>query len=344
MSNQNNEGLIKEISRDSGYGKAAKFLILLGEEEAARVLKHLSEEEIEGVTREIAAIERVDGREAKKILEEFGYLARSRNLLARGGLERAREMLEAAFGKEKGEIAYQRLLEKTDYLPFSFISSLDFNQVLTILREESVPVISLIISCLEPPMAAKILTGFPKEMQKDLARRVGRMDKVSPDVLRQAEESLRQKIKRQGTTSTLEIDGKSALTEIMKYLDVGTENYLLDELAEKDPELADTIKKKLFNIDVINKIRDRDLQRVLRDFTDREIALMLKGKSESLKQKVYENISARRREMIKLEYEDLGEVLKSDADKVTLEFMNFIRRQVEMGELLIVEEREEVVE
>jgi flagellar motor switch protein FliG len=340
MSNANPDGLIKEVNRDSGYSKAAKFLMLLGEEEAARVLKHLSEEEIEGVTREIAQIERVDGREAKKILEEFGYLARSRNLVARGGLTRAREMLEAAFGREKGETAFQRLLEKTDYQPFSFVTSLDLAQINNLLRDESVAVISLILSYLEPSTASKVLESLSREKQKEIARRIGRMEKIDPDVIRQAEESLRRKLQSYGEIKSMEIDGESRLMDIMKYLDVGTENYLLAELEERDPDLARSLKDRLFDYQMIYRIRDRDLQRILRDFTDREIAVMLKGKPDSLKAKVYANLSSRRRTAIQMDYQDLGEVPKKDAEKATLEFMNYVRQQVERGELVMTGEDE----
>jgi len=344
MSDRNQEGLIREVTRDSGYRKAAKFLILLGEEEAARVLKHLSEEEIEGVTREIADIRTVDSREANKILQEFGYLVRSRSLMARGGLERAREMLEAAFGREKGEIAYQRLLEKTDYHPFSFVDSLDDAQISGMLRDESPPVVALVLSYLDPAAAAKAVAGLPVDMQTTVIRRIGRMEKVSPEIVRQAEEAFRNKIKRQGEIRSMEVDGRGRLVDILKYLDVGTETRLLDDLGDVDPELAKSMKEKLFDFHMMYRIRDRDMQRILRDFTDREIALMLKGKPDSLKDRVFAGLSSRRQELVSAEYEELGEVPRADVDKVTLEFMNYLRQQAEMGEILLAEDVDQWVE
>lgn len=344
MSDRNQEGLIREVTRDSGYRKAAKFLILLGEEEAARVLKHLSEEEIEGVTREIADIRTVDSREANKILQEFGYLVRSRSLMARGGLERAREMLEAAFGREKGEIAYQRLLEKTDYHPFSFVDSLDDAQISGMLRDESPPVVALVLSYLDPAAAAKAVAGLPVDMQTTVIRRIGRMEKVSPEIVRQAEEAFRNKIKRQGEIRSMEVDGRGRLVDILKYLDVGTETQLLDDLGDVDPELAKSMKEKLFDFHMMYRIRDRDMQRILRDFTDREIALMLKGKPDSLKDRVFAGLSSRRQELVSAEYEELGEVPRADVDKVTLEFMNYLRQQAEMGEILLAEDVDQWVE
>src|SRR6056297_549755 len=58
-----------------GHKKAAKLLLLLGKEQAAIVLKHLSQDEIEKVTGEIAKIKRIEKAEAEKILEEFGDIS-----------------------------------------------------------------------------------------------------------------------------------------------------------------------------------------------------------------------------------------------------------------------------
>ena len=77
---------IKDNLRDKGYTKAARFLMLLGKEEAARVMKHLDEQEVAGITKEIAQVDKIESTEATKILEEFGYLIKTQDLVARGAL------------------------------------------------------------------------------------------------------------------------------------------------------------------------------------------------------------------------------------------------------------------
>ena len=60
-----------EGGEDSIYRRVAKFLIIIGEDEAAKVLPHLAEEQIEKIIPEIASIKSVSPEESKKILEEF---------------------------------------------------------------------------------------------------------------------------------------------------------------------------------------------------------------------------------------------------------------------------------
>ncbi|HEY9593479.1 MAG TPA: hypothetical protein VHE79_03320, partial [Spirochaetia bacterium] len=156
-------GFIKETSRDAGYRKAAQFLMLLGKDEAVRVLKHMSPEEVEGITREIARTQKIEEKEAAKILEEFGYIRETRDLIARGGIDKAKEMLLAAVGDEKAEKILARVRKDMAPPPFSFLQDIDVHEAITLVREESVPVASLILAHLEPRLAARILQALSPE-------------------------------------------------------------------------------------------------------------------------------------------------------------------------------------
>jgi flagellar motor switch protein FliG len=336
-------GFIKETKKESGYKKAAEFLILVGKEQAAKILKHLSEEEIQGITEEIAETKSIDKDKAKKILDEFGYLLKTRDLVARGGLDKAKEMLTAAFGEEKGGAIYEKILQRTIPHPFVFLNDLDFDQVLNLLKNESSPVLSVILSHLEHGLAAKILSSLSIEMQKNIAKRIANMEKIVPEVLRSTEQSLLKKVREQGRLVTKEIDGKNALLNIIKHMNLSDEESLITGLSDKDPELAESIKINLFTIEIVLKIRDKDFQKILQEFEDKEIALILKGENDQIKDKFLSNVSSRRKEIIELEYKAYGEVLKKDKDEITLDFLNYLREENAKGELLIIREEDQFI-
>ena len=344
MNHKDHTGLIKDTVRDSGYEKAAKFLIIIGKEEAAKVLPFLTEEEVQTITREIARIDTVDNREASKILEEFGYLVKTRNVLLHGGLEKAKEMLVASYGEQKGAVLYEKLRLKTIKNPFAFLSQLKFEQVMMLLKNESAPVIGAILSYVEPRLAAKIIMALKPDLQKTVAKRIAILKEVNPDTLRRAEDSLKEKIEDLGEMTSLEIDGQAVLAGIMKHLDLGTENLLLESIDSFDPDIAESIKERLFTVDVVLKIRGIDLQNVLRDYTDEEVALLLKGKDDRIKEKILDNVSDRRAESIRLEYDNIGKVLKSDVDKLTKDFLNYLRQCVEKGEVVILDGDDVILE
>lgn len=335
------DGFVKQTSRDAGYRKAARFLMLLGKDEAARVLKHLAPEEVEGIAREIAKAERIDSREASKILEEFGYIRETRDLVARGGIEKAREMLAASLGSEKAERILERVRREMAPPPFSFLQDVDPHLAAAVVAEESPPVVTLILAHLEPSTAARILTTLPAEQQAEVARRIAKLDKVDPEVVRRTEEALRQKVRKQGEMVTREIDGRVALTEILRYMDPAKERAVLESL---DADTANAIRKKLYTLDMVLRIADKDLQSILRDYADQEIALMLKIAGDAVRQRLLACVSERRREFIRLEGDAMGEVRRSEAERAVEEFLGYLQLLEQKGELAIPRENEQVVE
>ena len=334
-------GFIKETSRDTGYRKAAQFLMLLGKEEASRVLRHMSPEEIEGITREIARTQHIEEKEASKVLEDFGYIRETKDLIASGGLAKAQEMLTASVGAEKAEKILARVRKEMAPPPFSFLQDVDIHQAITLVREESVPVASLILAHLEPKLAARILQALSPEAQKEIAPRIAKMQKVDPDVIRRAEEMLRSKVRDSATPVTEEVDGRSALTEILRYMDPGREQAILDDL---DPNTANVIRRKLFTMDVVFQLPDKDLQKVVRDYADRELAMVLKGVPDGTRRRIVAAMSERRRELVRLEEDAIGAARKSDVDRAQQDFLEYLQLMEQKGEITIIREREEYVQ
>ncbi len=334
-------GFIKETSRDTGYRKAAQFLMLLGKDEAARVLRHMSPEEVEGITLEIARTQHIESREASKILEEFGFIRETKNLIARGGIEKAQEVLEASVGKEKAQQILDKVRKDMAPPPFTFLQDIDVHQAIALVKAESVPVAALILAHLEPRLAARILQAMSPEAQREIVPRIAKTLKVDAEVLRKAEEALRNKVRDQGgETVTEEVDGRTALTEILRYLDPAREQAILAEL---DPNTANLIRKKLFTIDVVLQIPDKDLQKVLRDYADRELAMVLRGVEETTRKRMLASVSERRRGLIKLEGDALGAVRKADLDRAQQDFLEYLQLLEQKGEIAILREREEYV-
>jgi len=335
---------IKDNLRDKGYSKAARFLMLLGKEEAAKVMKHLDEEEVAGITREIAQVGAIDSGEAAKILEEFGYLRRTQDLVARGGLSMAESILRKAFDEQRANALIQKLKNLTAPHPFSFLMDLDFEQVRLLLKNESAPVLTAILPHLSPERAAEILDSADPDLQLDVVKRMAVLKEIDPEVLRQAEGALKEKIRAQGQIVTEEIDGQSVLAEILRSMKYSNEREIMEQLELSEPALAAAVEKRLFTMDVLVRIEDRDMQSLLRDFSDNELALLCKGLSEKQIARIKGNLSARRWAAILAESEQIGAVFRSEVDKAVEDFLEYIKLQKEKGEISIIKHGDKVVE
>jgi flagellar motor switch protein FliG len=319
---------------EPGISKAAKFLLLLGTDEASKVLAHMKAEEIEAVSREILKVKSIDAPEANDILAEFGWLVKTKGWSVAGGPETAEKMLTTAFGPERAR-ALMRKASPESSRPFRFLKDYEAKELFLILKGESAQVLSVILPYLEPKKASGIIERMPEEERVDIVKRVARLEKVNPEVLRQVEEGLRERIRKIGTVSHEEIDGRAALAGILKHVDPRMEERVLDALTEENPELSKNVRDRLFTLDDVLRVPGKAMQKALRDFQDRDLALLLKGRDEAFKAKILGSVSANRREMILDEYSILGPVRREDAAEAGREFLGYLKRAWEDGEIAL---------
>jgi flagellar motor switch protein FliG len=318
-----------------GIEKAAKFLLLLGRDEAAAVIRHLKPAEIEQVSRAIAGIDRIDTIEANEILTEFGWLAKTQGANLEGGPEIARGMLEAAFGSDRANEVYRKAVPDSRK-PFDFLADFDARQLLVLLKNESPQMVAMILPYLEPKLASGIITELPMAVRTDVIKRVAKLDKTSPEVIERVESVLRDRAASIGRTDLGEsIDGASVLAGILKHIDGGLEDSILSGIEADDPDLSKDIRERLFTIDDILRVPGREMQKGLRDLSEREIALMLKGKSQHFRDKILENVSQGKKTIVLEEYDIMGTVRRDEAEKATRAFMEYFKRRWESGDLVL---------
>lgn len=317
-----------------GLAKAAKFLLLLGTDEASKVLAHLSAPEVEALSREIIKVKRIDGIEANDILAEFGWLAQNKNPAIEGGSEMAGAMLEAAFGPERAKAMLRKAAPESQR-PFRFLADFDPKELQIILKDEPSAVLAIVLSYLAPKQASTLLEGLPDELRIEVVKRVAHLEKVSPEILTSVEDGLKERIRKIGTVSTEEVDGKAALAGILRHVDPRLEEEVLDALSEDNPELSRSVRESLFTMDDVLRVPDKSLQKILRDFADRDLALLLKGRGEAFKEKLLSNVSANRRTLVLDEYAILGAVRREDADAAAREFLGYLKASWESGELAL---------
>jgi len=326
------ERLLK-TGAETGISKAAKFLLLLGNEEASKVLAHLSPKEIEAVSREIIKVKGIDSIEAADILTEFGWLVKTKGFALEGGAETAEKMLTAAFGAEKARALLMKASPET-LKPFRFLDDFEPQALAVILKQESPQVFAVILPYLEPKRASGLIELLPEEQRIEIVKRIARLDKVSPEVLRRIEEGLRDRIRKIGTSTTSEaVDGRAALAGILRHVDPKIEAEVLGALDDESPELSADVRERLFTLEDVLRISGKDLQKALRDFQDKDLALLLKGRGEDFKSKILGAVSSNRKALILDEYQYLGAVRREDAAEATREFLDYLKSAWQEGEL-----------
>ena len=179
--------------RDSVYRRVAKFLLIIGVDEAAKILPHLTEEQTEKIIPEIASIRSVSPEETRQILEEFETLLK--NAREGGGIDTAREILRKAYGEKKAKELIDKSVPFPLEKPFEYLNDIDNERINLLLKEESVQVKALILSHLNPKKAASVINLMDSKEKSEVAFRLLKLEPVSPEVIKNLDEVL--KLKKQ---------------------------------------------------------------------------------------------------------------------------------------------------
>ena len=318
----------------SGKKKAAVLIMSLGPEVSSKVFKHLSDEEIEQLTLEIANMNKVSPELKDEVMSEFHEMALAQDYISRGGIKYAREILEKALGAQKAAAIINRLTASLQVRPFDAIRKTDPAQLLNFIQTEHPQTIALIIAYLQPNQAAAVLSGLKPELQADVAKRVATMDRTSPEVIKDVERILEQKMSTLVINEYATAGGIDSIVNILNMVDRGTEKTIMDELDEGDPELADEIRKRMFVFEDIALLDTRAVQLLNRVTDMKDMALALKTASEDVKNVIFSNLSKRAAEMLRDDIEFLGPVRLREVEEAQQRIVNEIRRLEDAGEIV----------
>ncbi|NLJ80019.1 MAG: flagellar motor switch protein FliG [Firmicutes bacterium] len=327
----------------TGKQKAAVLLVSLGPDLSSEVFKHLREEEIEDLTLEIAGLRRIQPELRDQVLEEFNELVLARQYLEHGGIEYARELLEKALGHNKAEDIINRLTASLQVRPFDFARKTDPGQLFNFIQNEHPQTIALILAYLQPEQAGLILSSLPPELQVDVAKRLAKLERTTPEVLREIENTLEDRLSAFAVDDYTIAGGIEVTVDILNLVDRATEKSILDTLEGDDPELAEEIRKRMFVFEDIITLDDRSIQKVLREVDSKDLALALKTASEEVASRIYKNMSKRAEEMLKEDIEYMGPVRLRDIEETQLKIVAAIRRLEETGEIVIARGGEDEV-
>ena len=312
------------VMTSAGARKAAIVLLQMGREKAATVLSHLSDSEVEQISAEIAQLQSVGSDESASVLTEFHELITARAHILQGGLEFAEHLLEQSLGAERASEIIQRLNAVAFQMPFQFLHRADPAQLRSFIADE------------HPQVIALVLSGLSAEQQADIAHRIAVMGRTTPEIIRRVEDILERKLSSVLQPSEMSrVGGLDPLVNIINRSDRSTERQIVEGLESLDAELAEEVRSRMFMFEDIVTLDDRAVQQVLRQVDNSELALALKGVSETVKAKITGNLSERAAENLLEEADLLGPVRLAQVEEAQQSVIRTIRQLEERGEIVV---------
>lgn len=324
---------MKEVD---GLKKAAILLISLGSETAAKIMKSLPDSYIQKVSYEIANIDYVNPEERDAVINEFIEMSQAREYVIDGGIDYAKNLLNMAIGPQRAKEVIDMLNQiQLRERPFNIARKADPQQLTNLLLNEQPQTVALILCYMQPEKAAIILSEFPIELQSEIAERIGTITSTSPAIIEKIEKVIENKFSNYIENDLETVGGVRTLVEILNSVGRSTEKNIIKVLEEKQPELAEEIKASLFTFEDIITLEKGDVQKVLRDVKNDDLALALKGVSDEIKNFIYTNLSTRAVDTLKEDLQFMGPIRLSAVEEAQQRIVTVIRRLDEKGEIYL---------
>jgi flagellar motor switch protein FliG len=323
------------LDKLSGAQKSAVLCMVLGKEQAAKVMQLLTPVEVEEISREIATLPRVQSEVVDAVLSEYRDVARAVDSYAQGGVEYAEEILTAAVGTQRARTILDRIRDALAPTGLNRLKKAAPDLLLGVLRGEHPQTLALILAHLDVRQAAAVIEVMEPDLASEVLFRVARMDKVSPDMVALVEQGLGSKADLSLSQEMTLSGGPQAVANVLNITPPSVEKALLASISERDGELAEQIKGLMFVFEDLKLLDGRAMQRVLRDIDSKELAVSLKVASEELKNHILKNMSERAAAALQEEIDFLGPVKVKDVEAAHMRIIQIVRGLEETGEITI---------
>lgn len=325
----------------SGVRKAAVLLMSLPSQDASSVLRGLRRSEVEGITLEIANLKRIDKRSQDEVISEFYQISVAEQEIAEGGLEAARHLLEQAFDSQRAQEILHHLSSYMQRRPFEVLRKADALQVLAFVQNEHPQTIAVLLAYMEPVQASRVLSGLPSQLQNEVAQRIARMGRISPELVKEVEALVERRLSSVAVDEVVGVGGINSIVPILNNADRTSERAILDSMEQSDPELAEEIRSRMFVFENIVQLDDQAIQKVLRRVDNKTLALALKGSAGEVASKVFKNLSQKAAELLRDDIDVLGPVRIRDVEQAQREIISAIRLLEDQGEVVLARGEED---
>jgi len=319
----------------TGVRHAAILLVALDAETGGRLFRSLPEDDMDRLSREITSLGIVEKDEMLTVLEEFKDSAMLNQMLREGGYDSAIQLIRNSLPAEKASRLIRQLESQRRTSPFHFLEHTETEVMAAFLRDEHPQTIALVLSHLAPVQAAEVLTSLSSDRQVDIVRRIATLGPTSPETIQRVEAGLRTHLASIAFAESEQVGGVKAVSEILEVLDRNTERAILAAIERENVELAEEIRRRLFDFEDLVLVDRRGLQNVLEVVDYATLALALRLASEELRDGVFARMSKRAVEIVREEIRSMGPVRIADVEAAQAEIVEVVRRLEESGDVVI---------
>lgn len=314
--------------------KLAAFMIIMGEDSAAEIMKNFDDNERELVCAEMANLRLLDQVEQGAVLQEFTTMAVEAQSAVSGGVDFTRAVLEKSVGLFKAaEIIGRVGTARTSVASMQQIIDLDSISICNLLKEEDPQTIALVVSYLSSPKGAEVLMSLPEKTREIVVEKLATLESTPIEVVETLGEVLSAKVGERVSRALNQTGGEKSAAGVLNAMNKDERKKLLDNMDERAPDLVRSIRMKMFTFDDLQTLDVKTMQKIMREVDPGKLAVALSAATDVLKDAMLGALSKRAAENVLDEIENMGRVSLREIEASQNSIIDVVRQLESEGEI-----------
>jgi flagellar motor switch protein FliG len=330
-----NEALERELSEMTGVQRAAVLMLLLGEQQAAEIIRFLNPKEVQALGGAMVSVSDLSQEAVNAVLDEFVATIKKQTNLGLGTTDYVEKVFKRALGDDKAASVLGRIMPGQGSKGLEILSWMDARSIAEMIRGEHPQVTAIILSVLEHSVAADVLNFLPSESRPEIIQRVANLETVQPSAMEELESIMKKQFSNNSSAKSSSFGGLKAAAKIMNFTKTELEASVMGGLSELDPELMQKIQDNMFTFENLTGVDNRGIQVLMRNVEPDLLMIGLKGASDLVKDKFFGNMSERARGMFRDDMEAKGPLRIADVEDAQKNIMRIARKLSDAGDLVL---------
>ncbi len=323
-----------EVEALSNTQRAAVMLMLLGEEEAANVIRHLAPKEVQHLSAAMISVADLSQEAVSVVLDGFIATIKKQTNLG-GGIDYLEAVLKQAIGEDKASSVLSRIMPASANRGLEVLQWMDARSITEMIADEHPQIIAIVLSFLDYDVAADVLRFLPEHLRPEVLGRVASLETIQPTAMQELEAIMRQQFSSNSSLKSSSVGGVKAAAKIMNFVKSDIEQGMMRTLTERNGDLAQRIQDNMIAFENLSGCDNRSIQTLMRAVPSELLMVALKGADDLAKDKFLSNMSARAREMFVDEMEARGPLRLSDVEDAQKQILRTARRLSDAGEMML---------
>jgi flagellar motor switch protein FliG len=318
----------------SGQEKAAILLSALGPTTTKLIFKHMKDNDVKRMINSMSTISKSPIWMVKRVLEEF-YSSINEDSELLFSENKGRDFILGTLGEDRAKQLLGQIVDVGTNNTLESLELVDTRTLANFLINEHPQTIALICAHLPVEKKVDVLRKLPEGLQAEVVLRVANLDFVSPELIAQLDDVLKTELSTLGSIDTQQLGGVEPIADMLNLMDKNSEKNIMARVEEKDPELAEEIRKLMFVFEDVVFVDDRGIQELLKIVDNTKLVIALKTAPDEVKSKLFKNMSNRAATLLKEDLDAMGPTKISDVEKAQQEIVQQLKDLEAKGKALI---------